>query len=420
MERLIGLAGDGGHEVVYKVAFHAVDDLEFAAALLDLEPRVHGIRKRLRDAVVGDGEGLLPPFIGAVDKLACGGHAVHGGHVRMQVQLYALFFGGIDDLHHFRAENGVRAHNVFAVVFIVLHGARHEQRRTLFDVINLFAVVRLLNKLQRDGICVIGNVDGINFAGAVTRFAGFDVEHLAPNGDTSGFDGRFGNRHRLLFRQLAENGARGLQNDLRHERFALAHADAALRGYLFHGGFVTVHFFDGGGARTLFFLDVQSLDDGFVAVLQFCFARERHRNGHAEPLLHRFADGAVGMALFEQIESAVQQLYCKGIFVYGAVCVFKCAVQACVKLAHALQNGGNAAFLPRLSGECGGKLHAHIGQNALVQHTVYLAQVAVRHEGFKLRFQAHQTVFPVYLYFFDLTGSDAVFRRIAGAFQQIA
>lgn len=40
----------------------------------------------------------------------------------MQVQLYALFFGGIDDLHHFRAENGVRAHNVFAVVFIVLHG----------------------------------------------------------------------------------------------------------------------------------------------------------------------------------------------------------------------------------------------------------------------------------------------------------
>ena len=55
----------------------------------------------------------------------------------MQVQLYALFFGGIDDLHHFRAENGVRAHNVFAVVFIVLHGARHEQRRTLFDGIDL-------------------------------------------------------------------------------------------------------------------------------------------------------------------------------------------------------------------------------------------------------------------------------------------
>ena len=72
---------------------------------------------------------------------------------------------------------------------------------------------------------------------------------------------------------------------------------------------------------TLFFLDVQSLDDGFVAVLQLCFARERHRNGHAEPLLHRFADGAVGMALFEQIESAVQQLYCKGTFVYGAACV---------------------------------------------------------------------------------------------------
>ena len=45
-----------------------------------------------------------------------------------------------------------------------------------------------------------------------------------------------------------------------------------------------------------------------------------------EPLLHRFADGAVGMALFEQIASAVQQLYCKDIFVYGAVCIFECAV----------------------------------------------------------------------------------------------
>ena len=55
-------------------------------------------------------------------------------------------------------------------------------------------------------------------------------------------------------------------------------------------------------------------------------SRMIYRNGHSEPLLHRFADGAVGMALFEQIESAVQQLYCKGIFVYGAACVFKCAV----------------------------------------------------------------------------------------------
>ena len=83
VEPRVRLAGDGGHKVVDKIAFDAVDDLEVAAALFDLEPGVHRVREGLRDAVVGDRNGLLAPLVRLVDEVRGGGHAVHRGHVGM-------------------------------------------------------------------------------------------------------------------------------------------------------------------------------------------------------------------------------------------------------------------------------------------------------------------------------------------------
>ena len=169
VEPRVGLAGHGGHEVVDEIALHTVDHLEVAAALFDLEPRVHRVRKRLRDAVVGDRNGLLAPLVRLIDEISGGGHAVHRGHIRVQVQLHALFLRRIDHLDHLGAGHRVRPHDVLAVVFVILHRAGHEQRHALFDAVGARALAHGLDQLERDRIRVVGDVDRVDLARAVAR-----------------------------------------------------------------------------------------------------------------------------------------------------------------------------------------------------------------------------------------------------------
>ena len=68
-----------------------------------------GRREGLHYAVVGNGNGRVPPLNGTLDQILCRGHAVHGGHGGVHVQLNTLLFGGVlplDFLHGHHITDG--------------------------------------------------------------------------------------------------------------------------------------------------------------------------------------------------------------------------------------------------------------------------------------------------------------------------
>ena len=76
-------------QVVDKVPFHAVEDLDLIPCC------VPGVREGLGHAVVGDGDGGMAPADGRLDGVLGVRQGVHVAHLRVQMQLHALFRGGI-------------------------------------------------------------------------------------------------------------------------------------------------------------------------------------------------------------------------------------------------------------------------------------------------------------------------------------
>ena len=62
--------------------------------------------------MVGYGDGSVTPFYRPLDELLGGGHAVHGGHIGMHMQLNALLGGVVADLDAVDKHNGIRLNAV--------------------------------------------------------------------------------------------------------------------------------------------------------------------------------------------------------------------------------------------------------------------------------------------------------------------
>ena len=81
--------GDAVVEVVDIISLHAVEDLDLSLG------GVPCIREGLGYAVVGDGDGGMPPGDGLLDDGGRVRQGVHVGHLRMQVQLHPLLRGRV-------------------------------------------------------------------------------------------------------------------------------------------------------------------------------------------------------------------------------------------------------------------------------------------------------------------------------------
>ena len=115
--------GDAVINVVDVVALAAVENL-------DVFCRMHRVRERLRAAVVGDGNCLVPPAFGALDDVAVGPclrengrERVHGGHVGVQMQLHTLFRRRVGPDRRGDFDNRIRLHDHFVVVPVEGHFA---------------------------------------------------------------------------------------------------------------------------------------------------------------------------------------------------------------------------------------------------------------------------------------------------------
>ena len=336
------------------------------------------------------------------------------------MQLHALFLRRVDDFDHLGAGHRVRPHDVFAVVLVVLDRAGHEQRHALFDAVGARALAHGLDQLERDRIRVVGDVDRVDLARAVARLLDLEVEHLAPDRDAPGLDRRLADRHRRLFRHVADQRPRRLEDDLRHQARALAHADAPLGGLLLHRGLVALDLLDDRGAHPFFLLDVQLLDHRLVAALELRLAGEFHGDRHAEPFEHGLADLPVGAALLKQVAAAVHERDDQLISLEHRRRIAERAVEARVQLAHALEHSGQTVGRPHLRRKARGNLHAHAGQHPVAQLPVQPAQRAVRRKTRKDCADPHSLFLTVDFNFLDLTGGQIFLHRKPGAVHQIA
>ena len=176
--------------VVDVVRFDAVNDLHVPDDVLLLALlRVERLGKGLRDAVVGDGHGTVAPLCRAAQQRGGRAHAVHRGHIGMQVQLDALHAViGVLSLRLFRLDDAGRLEHHFARVGVEHHFALHSAVQTFFD--ERGRVAGLVSRKE------LGDAHGIRAVSDVERdlhivLAGLfavDIlvlgeEHLALNGD---------------------------------------------------------------------------------------------------------------------------------------------------------------------------------------------------------------------------------------------
>ena len=80
--------------IVVQIPFGTENDLDLVAA------RIICLGQCMHDAVVGDGDGFVPPLDGAFDERLRVRQTVEGAHLGMGVQLDALLFAGIFALRH--------------------------------------------------------------------------------------------------------------------------------------------------------------------------------------------------------------------------------------------------------------------------------------------------------------------------------
>ena len=238
VKRELALADDGvvAVHIVDEVGFHAVDYLDAV-----LFPGLPHIRERLRDAVVGHGDGGHTPVRGALHDLRGIGQRVERGEAGVQMQLHALFLGVVGAYVALALDDVARVENHVVVVFAVYYLALHDEMVAHLDLVDDGLVVVGAEKAgYLDGAAAVSDIK------AQHRAAAF-LEHAARHGDDVALDrhlARFETQriHRhgvLLYRAAVDHvalrrvagvggfaGRRGGGGELR-AREVRRHADAA-------------------------------------------------------------------------------------------------------------------------------------------------------------------------------------------------
>ena len=118
---------------VDEVALHPVDDLDIDAFLLECTRRIHSLRECLHDAVIGDGDGGPAPACRRLDEHLRRNDGIERAHLRMGVELDALFLRGILALRHYAPLHAVDEEHVVADEFVVFDFALNPDGTSLAD-----------------------------------------------------------------------------------------------------------------------------------------------------------------------------------------------------------------------------------------------------------------------------------------------
>ena len=169
---------------------------------------MHGFRKGLRNAVIGDCHRRMSPRFCALHEGFCRGHSVHCGHIGVQMQLDTLFLRRVH-AHLFLAQHDAcRLHDGFFFKIVKADLALYGQVHALVNEIHILIGFFLRQKLaDAHGAVQIGNVkanlDPFLAGVFALDFAGFYQKYLAANGCAVYCVQRLLNRHNRLVIQSA-------------------------------------------------------------------------------------------------------------------------------------------------------------------------------------------------------------------------
>ena len=120
-------------QVVDAVGLDAVEHLDVAPVLFQAGLGLHGLRKGLHHAVIGDGQGPVPHGGRQLQRLARVTQAVHAGHIGVQVQLHPLV-GGLVLAHLlFSFDDGGKIQRQLLIILGIVRQALNDDVSALFD-----------------------------------------------------------------------------------------------------------------------------------------------------------------------------------------------------------------------------------------------------------------------------------------------
>ena len=275
--------------VLDKVALAAGNELDVLAA-----HRAEGLREGLHHAVVGDGDGGMPPCGGLRNQRLGRGAGVHGTHLRVQMQFHALSRGvvlahGLGNGHHIRDHQ----HHLALVVVVAVIAAGLDPEAVLEGGAQLFrlfldaAILALAaaaeEELAVDRALVVGHGEGDDLRLAVFCVAHFQRRHFALDGHAADVLGDLVHGGRLVVDDAAVSGL--LRGGLLLARALLAHA---ARRFLGEAGFLGEAL--GADAREALLFAARHLDD------RLCLDGEQVLEQGGKELVHA-AGAHVGHAL---------------------------------------------------------------------------------------------------------------------------
>ena len=120
---------------VNEVAFHPIDDLDVRALLLKRTRRIHGLRKRLYNTMIRDGDSRPAPACSRLDEDLRRDDGIERAHLRMCVQLDALHLCRILALRDRATLHAVNEEHIVADEFIVFDLALYANRAALADAL---------------------------------------------------------------------------------------------------------------------------------------------------------------------------------------------------------------------------------------------------------------------------------------------
>ena len=179
---LTGSSLDGTDHVVDKVCLQTIDHAE----VVPFFAGVHRIGKALHNTVVGDCHCAVSPGVRQLCQLCRAVHSVHGGHIRMQMQLHPLDGRIVGLALLFGQGDGDRTNGDVVLILIKGSIAAHHQSIALVELLDILLFVAGQNQLEGVGAGVVGDVDGENLPPAVLGGHRFLANNISPDGGLTG------------------------------------------------------------------------------------------------------------------------------------------------------------------------------------------------------------------------------------------
>ena len=208
--------GEAVVHVVDVVALKPVDDLD---------PRlfrgVPCVRKRLRAAVVRDGDGFVAPLRRALDRLGDGGQRVERGEGGVEVELHALFLRRVLPHRGRRGDLDVaRLEREVVVIAVIADGAGDGQIHPVLNLVyrGAVGVVVAQEAADLDGVRLVRDAEAEHGCLMLRELAAVRREHAAADDDVAALQ-----RKRVHRNGLALDGAA-------HQNVARAGLTSALCG----------------------------------------------------------------------------------------------------------------------------------------------------------------------------------------------